>query len=147
MLFRAAHADDDADARPEDLLATPALARYVVGFGVAGDLGVVAETPEGRIGAAWVRLLAGDTRGYGWVADDIPELAIGVARGQVGRGVGTRLMTDLLARARVCFPAVSLSVRRDNPARHLYQRLGFVKHSEVVNRVGGLSDTMVLRFG
>jgi ribosomal protein S18 acetylase RimI-like enzyme len=146
MLFRAAHADADADARPEQLLGNPALARYVVGFGVAGDLGVIAERPEGPVGAAWVRLLTGDARGYGWVADDIPELAIGVARAYVGGGVGTRLMTELLARAHARFPAVSLSVRRDNPARRLYQRLGFVMHTEVVNRVGGLSDTMVLRF-
>lgn len=146
MLFRAAHADDDADARPEHLLGTPALARYVAGFGVEGDLGIVAEAPEGPVGAAWVRLLAGDAHGYGWVADDTPELAIGVVRGYVGRGVGTRLMSELLARARGRFPALSLSVRRDNPARRLYLRLGFVPYAEVVNRVGGLSDTMVLRF-
>jgi hypothetical protein len=38
-------------------------------------------------------------------------------------------------------------VRHDNPARRLYQRLGFVTHAQVVNRVGGLSDTMVIRFG
>ena len=147
MLFRAAHADDDTDARPEHLLAIRALSRYVVGFGAQGDLGIIAETPEGRpVGAAWLRLLAGSARGYGWVADDIPELAIGILPGHVGRGVGTRLMSELVARAHGRFPALSLSVRRENPARRLYLRLGFVPHAEVVNRIGGLSDTMVLRF-
>ena len=134
------------------MLANPALARYVVGFGSgspesAGDLGVVAEHPEhGPIGAAWVRLLAGENRAYGWVADEIPELAIAVMPGTVGCGIGSRMLGELLSLARGRYPGVSLSVRRDNAARRLYLRTGFVPVVEVVNRVGGLSDTMVLRF-
>jgi ribosomal protein S18 acetylase RimI-like enzyme len=146
MLFYAAHAHEEAGRRPADLLAAPALARYVVGFGRAGDLGVIAEGARGPLGAAWVRLLAGDDRGYGWVDDETPELAIAVAPEAVASGVGTRMMTELLARARGGFPGVSLSVRKDNPARRLYARLGFEPVSEVVNRVGGVSETMVLRF-
>jgi hypothetical protein len=39
-------------------------------------------------------------------------------------------------------------VRADNPARRLYERLGFqlVPGGEVPNRAGGRSLTMVLRF-
>jgi hypothetical protein len=33
-----------------------------------------------------------------------------------------------------------------SPARRLYLRLGFVPVHEVTNRVGGISDTMLLRF-
>jgi ribosomal protein S18 acetylase RimI-like enzyme len=147
MLFYAAHADHEPGVRPEHLLTNPALARYVIGFGRAGDLGVVAEGARGPVGAAWVRLLAGDERGYGWVADDTPELAIAVAPDVLGGGLGTRMMQELLARARGHYPAMSLSVRQDNPARRLYLRLGFVAVQEVPNRVGGVSETMVLRFG
>ena len=145
MLFYAAHANDEPGATPEQLLANPALARYVVGFGRAGDLGVVAEGGRGPVGAAWVRLLAGDNRGYGWVDDDTPELAIAVAPAWVGKGLGTEMLRELLGAARGRYPAISLSVRRDNPARRLYLRLGFAAVKEVTNRVGGLSDTMELR--
>jgi ribosomal protein S18 acetylase RimI-like enzyme len=146
MLFRAAHAEDAPGALPQHLLANPALARYVVGFGGEGDLGVVAEGAGDLSGAAWVRLMVGAARGYGWVDDVTPELAIAVTPDQVGTGLGTRMLEELLVHARGRFPAVSLSVRRDNPARRLYVRLGFVQVAEVVNRVGGLSDTMLLRF-
>jgi len=146
MLFYAAHADHEPEARPSQLLTDPALAHYVVGFGRPGDLGVVAEGEGGPLGAAWVRLLAGDDRGYGWVADDTPELVVAVAPRIVAGGLGTRMMRELLARARGHYPAISLSVRQDNPARRLYLRLGFVPIKEVTNRVGGVSETMVLRF-
>jgi ribosomal protein S18 acetylase RimI-like enzyme len=146
MLFYAAHADEDEGVRPEQLLANAMLARYVVGFGRAGDLGVIAEGPRGPVGAAWVRLLAGDDRGYGWVADDTPELAIAVAPAMVGAGLGARMLGELLEHARTRYPAVSLSVRRENPARRLYVRFGFARVRDVTNRVGGGSETMILRF-
>jgi ribosomal protein S18 acetylase RimI-like enzyme len=146
MLLYAAHADKEPGAHPERLLRDPALARYVVGFGRGGDLGVVAEDPRGPLGAAWVRILAGDDRGYGWVADDIPELAIAVAPERTGRGLGTRLLRELLVRARERYRGVSLSVRRDNPARRLYLRHGFAPLAEVTNRVGSTSETMLVRF-
>jgi ribosomal protein S18 acetylase RimI-like enzyme len=147
MLYYAAHADEEPGKRPEDLLAAPALARYVERFGQdAGDLGVVAVGERAPLGAAWVRRLAGEGRGYGWVDDETPELAIAVVPGAVGGGVGTRMLNELLARARGRFAGVSLSVRSDNPARRLYVRLGFATVAEVVNRVGGRSETMVLRF-
>ena len=101
MLFYAAHAHEEPGARPEQLLANPPLARYVVGFGRrAGDLGVVAESGSRALGAAWVRLLAGDERGYGWVDDETPELAIAVSPEAVGRAVGTRMLGELVERAR-----------------------------------------------
>lgn len=79
--------------------------------------------------------------------DHTPELAIAVAPEMVNSGVGTRMMRELLRRTRGRYPAVSLSVRTDNPARRLYLRLGFTPVKEVTNRVGGVSETMVLRFG
>lgn len=44
-----------------------------------------------------------------------------------GAGVGHALMTALLAAARAAgIPAVSLSVAKENPARFLYAKHGFV---------------------
>jgi hypothetical protein len=36
-------------------------------------------TAGGHAGAAWCRLLSGADRGYGYVADDIPEVALAVS--------------------------------------------------------------------
>ena len=42
-----------------------------------------------------------------------------------GRGIGTQLLVQVLERARARACAVSLQVEAGNPARRLYQRLGF----------------------
>ena len=42
-----------------------------------------------------------------------------------GRGIGTALMQDLLDEARTTGRTVSIYVEHFNPARHLYDRLGF----------------------
>jgi ribosomal protein S18 acetylase RimI-like enzyme len=136
MLYEASFAADDGHDGPDDLRAVPELAHYVAGWGRPGDLGVVARAgPDGDVpagtplGAAWLRLLTSDERGgpgYGWVDDATPELAIGVAPGVRAGGLGTALLGRLLADAAGRYPAVSLSVRRANPARRLYQRFGFV---------------------
>ena len=144
MLLQAAHAGDEV-ATPDDLRSIPELARYVEGWGRPGDVGVVASVEGRPVGAAWVRRLVGEEAGYGWVDDATPELAIAVEPGLEGRGVGTALLERLLADLAGTVPAVSLSVRADNPARRLYTRLGFVEvdDSAVANRVGGTSLTMV----
>jgi GNAT superfamily N-acetyltransferase len=100
------------------------------------------------VGAAWVRRLVGEGRGYGWVDDATPELAIAVEPGREGQGVGAAMLARLLDDLAGTVPAVSLSVRADNPARRLYARLGFVvvEGSDVANRVGGTSLTMVRRY-
>jgi len=56
------------------------------------------------------------------------------------------MLGELLEHARTRYPAVSLSVRRENPARRLYVRFGFARVRDVTNRVGGGSETMILRF-
>ena len=121
-------------------------ARYVVGWGQSGDMGYVAMLGQTPIGAAWLRLWLGEDKGYGYVEDGVPELAIAVLPSYRNQGIGTQLLTQLLAIAQKHFPAVSLSVRSDNPVVRLYQRLGFVKvdQADQPNRVGGYSFTMIL---
>ncbi len=89
------------------------------------------------VGAAWLRLI----QGYGFVAEDIPELTIAVLPAYRGRGIGTALLTQLIDEAAQSFQGISLSVVGENPAINLYRRLGF----EIV-RPDGASFTMVLRF-
>jgi ribosomal protein S18 acetylase RimI-like enzyme len=145
MLYEAAHGADEGLGGPDDLRAVPDLARYVAGWGRPGDHGLVGALGDGPpAGAAWLRLMTG----YAHVDDATPELAVGVAPAARGSGLGTALLARLLDDARRRHPAVSLSVRSDNPARRLYERLGFtvVAGRTVANRAGGTSETMVLRF-
>jgi ribosomal protein S18 acetylase RimI-like enzyme len=127
MLYHASYAADEGVPDAGALHEHAVLARYVEGWGRPSDLGVVAvDDGTGEpIGAAWLRLLTGEMQGFGYVDDDTPELAIAVLPALRGRGVGARLLAELLDAARGTFGAVSLSVRADNPARRLYERIGF----------------------
>lgn len=143
MLMYAAH-----EPSLEAVQQQPCLARYASDWGRAGDMGFAAYVETEAVGAAWLRLWATDDRGFGYVDDPIPELAMAVCPNYRGKGVGTALLTHVLEAAQAQFPAVSLNVRATNPALNLYQRLGFVKvaGSEAVNRVGGISFNMVKQF-
>jgi ribosomal protein S18 acetylase RimI-like enzyme len=121
MLYEAFAWRPGVSAPPcDDVLSWPDVAKYVDGWGRAGDIGVVA---DGDAGAAWVRLFTDEDHGYGFVAAHVPELTIGVAKEARGRGVGTALLERLLSR----IGPVSLSVETDNPAVRLYERFGFVR--------------------
>lgn len=109
-----------------DVLANPHLRVYVDGWGRPDDLGVVAETGNRPIGAAWLRIFDPSEPGYGFVDADVPELSVAVLPKWRGRGVGSRLLADLEAAAvRAGCAAISLSVRPSNPATRLYRRRGF----------------------
>jgi ribosomal protein S18 acetylase RimI-like enzyme len=52
-----------------------------------------------------------------------------------GRGLGTRLLTELIDDARRADVPIRLRVLRANPARRLYERLGFAVVSETEVRI------------
>ncbi len=138
MLFLAPFVPPGTDPLPRLDRDDPALTHYVDGYGRAGDLGVIASDDGTDVGAAWVRLLTSDDAGYGYVDEVTPELTIAVVPERRGRGVGTRLMEELLARTSNEYRAVSLSCDPVNPAMRIYERLGFTAVG-----VSGTSITMV----
>ncbi len=73
---------------------------------------------------------------------------MGVVPEHRGKGVGTQLLHRVLEGAREHFSEILLTVREGSDAVRLYERVGFRVWSEhvVVNRVGGRSVTMLLRF-
>jgi ribosomal protein S18 acetylase RimI-like enzyme len=148
MLFYAAHMHQEAGKTVADARQNPDLAKYVTTWGRPGDLGFVATENDAsqQVGAAWVRLYVGADKAYSPTSDDTPELAMAVLPAYTGQGIGTRLLQKLITAARPHYPALALNVRADNPALRLYQRLGFVVVSEMVNRVGGVSYDMRLTF-
>jgi ribosomal protein S18 acetylase RimI-like enzyme len=147
MLYAAAHMEE-AGQSPEDVNRQPELARYVEGWGREGDIGCIAvsQTMGEPVSAAWVRLFTRDGAGYGYVNDETPELVIGTVREHRGRRAGTQALRGLIARCQARYAGISLSVRADNPAVRLYERLGFrkVAGAESVNRVGTTSYIMLL---
>ena|GEM_PF-1775053 len=110
-------------------LRRPELAKLLLGWGRRGDTALLAVSASAHsLGAAWYRFWSKDDHSYGFVSEQIPELAIGVRQEARGRGVGGLLLRELLAEAgRQGIAQVSLSVEVDNPALRLYERVGFEK--------------------
>ena len=108
------------------------VSRYVRGWGRPGDTALIALENGFPVGAAWYRLFAKDKPGYAFIDERTPELAIAVVPNARGKGVGSKLLGALLARAREAgYPTVSLSVDRENAgAIELYQRHGFERVDE-----------------
>lgn len=129
MLYEAVFWNPDDPLPPLDEgLAPQELAKLLREFGSRpGDAALVAEGPDGRpLGAAWFRLWTRDEHSYGFVDERIPELAIAVVAEARGRGIGAQLLRCLILEAgREGCDALSLSVAHGNPARRLYEAIGF----------------------
>jgi ribosomal protein S18 acetylase RimI-like enzyme len=126
MLYQAIYVPPGDQPPLREVVREPGMAHYAANWGRPGDIGYLASDAYRQpVGAAWLRLLAGHDRGYGYVDDTTPELAVAVMPGYRGQGIGTRLLIALLDAAGESYDAVSLSVQADNPALRLYQRLGF----------------------
>ena len=110
----------------EQVLADRRYAMYLAGWPRPGDHGLVAEQ-DGPVGAAWYRTFTEADHGHGFVAEDVPELAIAVIAARRHEGIGRRLLVDLIdAAVAQGHPALSLTVSEANPARALYASVGFV---------------------
>lgn len=110
-----------------DVSARPEFSHYTVLVPRRGDFGRVAEAGDEAIGVVWAQYLPPEDPGYGFLAEDTPEVSLWVRRDRRGRGLGRELLRRLRddARARRV-PRISLSVEADNYARKLYLAEGFV---------------------
>ena len=111
-----------------DLLGVPEIADYIEGWGRPGDFGVLAEEDGEPVGACWCRRFSPKHPGYGFIAEDVPGVSIGIVPDRRGRGVGRSLLDAVTAQARERgVRALGLSVSERNlVARRLYERAGFV---------------------
>jgi GNAT superfamily N-acetyltransferase len=134
MLYLAIYIPEGVTPPPRSIIHEPDIAKYVQGWGRKGDEGLIALADEQPIGAAWLRFFTHDNPSYGYVADDIPELTMAMLSEHRGKGVGTRLLTDLLKQT----PTMSLSSDPANPVMNLYKRLGFKEVG-----ISGTSITML----
>ena len=115
----------------------PEIKRYWDGFGSQiGDIGIMAidtKTAE-VIGCAWGRALPKDAPGFGYLADDIPEVGLALLPEYQRKGIGTALLRTLLAAyasdpnapSGTGWQQISLSTTRTNKvAQQVYENLGF----------------------
>ena len=135
--WRSDRAPDD----PEHVIGASGHEYLLADWGRSGDAAVVAEVDKRAVGAAWYRFWDDTLHSYGYVDLSTPELGIGVHPAYRGRGIGAALLAALIKHAASRgVERLSLSVERENPALHLYQRMGF-------GPVGGttqLGDAIVL---
>ena len=110
-LMRAANWDGQVRFTREELLAEPHLWRYVAGWPRPGDFGTIAMEAAAEVGAVWCRTFDSAVPGYGYVADDVPELSIGVAPDHRGRGIGTALLGGGDRQGRCAWASCSQSER------------------------------------
>lgn len=127
MLYQAIYVPKGQAPPPWEIVHQPNLACYVEGWGRDDDCGLLARDSEKRpVGAVWLRFAQDDCHGYGYVDDDTPELSIALLPDFRGKGIGTQLFEHLFD-SPCTLRRVSLSVSANNPARRLYERVGFVE--------------------
>lgn len=139
----------ESEEPAQKALSDAQLTKYWRDWGRPGDLGVVASRQgDGLpVSCAWVRAFPPDDSDC--LGEGILVLAVATIPTLRGTGIGTRVLVELIERCRKqpgCV-GVSLSVRVDNPAVRLYQRLGFRAVHELTNRVRTRSLEMQLSFG
>lgn len=132
FLYLAVYQHDAARPIPRSVVKEPRVHIYIEEFGSRPhDRGLVAEADGRVVGAAWTRVLGGDPPGYGYIDDATPELAISLVPEYRNRGIGTRMMSDLIRLLTECgYAKISLSVDKANYAARMYEDLGFVVVAE-----------------
>ena len=95
----------------------------VEGFGaLPDDRALVAEVDGAVVGACWART----TDEYGHIDGDTPSLSISLYKPFRGKGIGGAMMLRMLDELCAAgYARTSLSVQKENPAKRLYERLGF----------------------
>lgn len=126
FLYEAIYLPEGAEPIPRFVVELPHLRVYYEDFGRRGDHCLVAECDGQLVGAVWTRLLTGDSKGYGYVDDETPELAIALYKKYRSGGVGTVLMTAMLQLLKAQgYKKTSLAVKKENFAAKLYLGLGY----------------------
>ena len=130
FIYEAIYTPEGYTRPSKDIVNTPEFQEYVRDFGKRQDDIGLAAVMDGRVvGAIWARIM----HDYGHINDSIPSLALALIPGVRGHGVGTALMKSMLAELKARgYKAVSLSVQKSNPAKHLYDRVGFVQVGSVM---------------
>lgn len=123
FLYEAIFQKENEPCLSRTVLQEPDIWVYIDNFGKKkDDYCLVAEVDGKVVGAVWTRFI----KAYGFIDDDTPEIAISVYTEYRGKGIGTKLLKEMIAFLKdKGYRQVSLIVDKDNYAAKLYKDLGF----------------------
>ena len=130
LLYEAIFQPEGTEPLPRDIIKKPEINNYIKDFGKKkGDFCMFAEFNGKTVGGAWVRILDGEPKGYGYVDSATPELAIAVFKKYRNLGIGWGLMCNIIDLVLVNglrgYKQISLSVDKANYAVEMYKKFGF----------------------
>ena len=143
MLYESLYVPEGGQPFAREIIQEPFMAKYVQEWGRDGDLGYIAvDDNNSKIGSITARCFTADHPGFGYVADNVPELGMAILPAYCGQGIGTALMTSLMDELRARgVKQVSLSVAPENTAAmKLYQKFGFYEVGMVDTSLTMVSD-------
>ncbi len=123
FLYEAIFIPEGVAPPPRSIINQPDLQVYIRNFGKEkDDICFVAETDGKVVGAVWVR----DMKDYGHIEDGVPSFAISLYKEYRNLGIGTELMTAMLAQLKSRgYSKTSLAVQKANYAVRMYKKVGF----------------------
>jgi len=127
MLYEAIYQEENAEPVSRDIIKEPDIDIFINNFGSeCDDHCLVAVSGDKIIGAVWVRILDGEIKGFGNIDSETPEFAISLFKEYRNKGLGTRLMKEMIAYLKAKgYKQTSLSVAKNNYALKMYRKLGF----------------------
>ena len=123
FLYEVIFIPEGVEAPDRDIIEKPELKIYYEDFGKdTADHCLVAEDEGKVVGAVWTRII----NDYGHIDDKTPSFAISLYREYRGRGIGTKLMQEMLNLLKEKgYKRASLAVQKANYAVRMYKKVGF----------------------
>ena len=123
FLYEAIFIPEGVEPPPRDIVEQPELRIYYEYFGrCEADLCLLSEGDGHVVGAVWTRIIDD----YGHVEEETPSFAISLIPEYRGKGIGTRLMRNMLCLLKERgFKQASLAVQKANYAVRMYENVGF----------------------
>ena len=123
FLYQAIFIPEGVKPPDRSIINLPELSLYYEDFGSGpADNCLVAEVDDKVVGAVWTRIM----NDYGHVDDETPSFAISLYKKYRSRGIGTRMMREMLKLLREQgYKKASLAVQKANYAVRMYEAVGF----------------------
>ena len=123
FLYQAIFIPEGVKPPDRSIINLPELSLYYEDFGSGpADNCLVAEVDDKVVGAVWTRIM----NDYGHVDDETPSFAISLYKEYRSRGIGTRMMREMLKLLREQgYKKASLAVQKANYAVSMYETVGF----------------------